>query len=297
MKLTLLVIAILCLHIFPTSAIDIGLRILLNKGATTGTECTAAEMSIMLNTIDAVVHSRRRNLRQLPSYPSWCAQKCIGQAKGSCVSTDPRCDGYRRLENELPASAPAATPEDPFVPSAPAPAPTKENSPKTRDLAITSCADGISKANAELDALAKTLSSTCSSLLMAPRDVTCLTEIDNCDIQRMRLMNADTDTVLVESFQSGMSFCASGPAITFEAINDKCVCNVQFNLKNAAGQVIQSRFEYFRPFVLYSNSAPNALGVVNLYGTKLAVGAYTLEYYPDQDTSKTSAITFNVDQC
>ena len=298
MKLTL-VLAIFNLHAFATSAIDVGFRVLLNNGVpNSAMVCTDSEMLSVSDTMYAVIKSRRRNLRQLPTFPSWCAQKCVGQAKRSCIGGHPLCDGYRRLENKLPASAPAATPEDPFVPSAPAPAPIKESlDPKTRDLEITSCTDGVHKLNTELDKLANQVSSSCNSLIMAPRDVTCYTEIDDCTVQRIRLMNTETQLPIQENFKSGMSLCASGPAITFEAINDRCVCNVQLNLKNAAGQMIQSRFEYFRPFVLYSNSPPNAQGVVYLWGRKLAVGAYTLEYYPDSNPGMMSTIEFNVNQC
>jgi hypothetical protein len=60
-------------------------------------------------------------------------------------------------------------------------------------------------------------------------------------------MNADTDKVMVEDItrKSGMSFRRSGPRVTSEAINDGCVCNAQFNIKNSAGQLIHRRFEFY----------------------------------------------------
>jgi hypothetical protein len=116
-----------------------------------------------------------------------------------------------------------------------------------------------------------------------------------CDIQRVQLMNADTETVIDDNFQNGESFFRLGPRITFEAINDSCVCNVQFVIKNSAGSIIHSRFEFYRPFVAFSNSAPNAQGVVDLYGARFSnTGSYTLEFYPDSDPSKTRSIAFTV---
>jgi hypothetical protein len=231
----------------------------------------------------------------LITYPSWCAEKCKGYAKGFCQGQHEKCDGYRRLENGQPVFAPPDTALEPA--SAPAPAPIKDNLfPKTRKL-VSSCADGVSQVNIALNELAGQVSTPCRSVLLAQREVTCLSDIMNCDIQKMRLMNADTDTVIVDSFTSGMSFCSSGPRITFEAINDKCVCNVQFILKNSSGRVIHSRFEYYRPFVLFSNSAPNAQGVVDLYGNRFAPGTYTLEYYPDSNPGATIKLPFTVNNC
>jgi hypothetical protein len=146
--------------------------------------------------------------------------------------------------------------------------------------------------------LEPSLSAQCRIVLNAQREFSCLTSIVDCDIQRIRLMNADTDNAITENFSSGMSICRTGPRITFEAINDSCVCNVQFILKNSAGSIIHSRFEFYRPFVAFSNSAPNAQGVVDLYGARFSnTGTYTLEYYPDSDTSLMNSITFTVVNC
>jgi hypothetical protein len=295
MKLAIVIIATFISHMMFASAI--GLRVLLNKGAAlpSGETCSATEWSSVSSTISAIVKSRRRNLRQLQTFPSWCAEKCKGFAKGHCQGQHDRCDGYRRLDDGETVSAPSTLISNEAI--APASAPVTETVfPKARNLVAT-CDEGISQVNTALNTLATQVSPQCRSVLMAPREVTCLTAIDDCNIQKIRLMNADTDTVLVENFASGMSFCRWGPMISFEAVNDKCVCNVQFNLKNSFGQVIHSRFEFYRPFVLFSNSAPNAQGVVDIYGNRLNVGAYTLEYYPDSDPSMTTKITFNVNNC
>lgn len=298
MKLAFLFFAIFNVNLHFASAIELGLRVLLNKGValSSGETCSTTEWSTVATTIKTIAKGRRRNLRQLQTFPSWCAEKCKGFAKGYCQGQHAKCEGYRRLEAGQTASAPATTPEIVLAP-APAPAPIKQSLfPKARNLAA-SCVEGISQVNTALDTLATQVSPPCSSVLLAVREVTCLTEIDDCDIQKVRLMNADTDTVIVDNFTSGMSFCSSGPKITFEAINDKCVCNVQFNLKNAGGQVIFSRFEFYRPFVLFSNSVPNAQGVVNLYGNRLSPGAYTLEYYPDSNIGAATELQFTVNSC
>lgn len=297
MKLAIAIIATFISHILFTSAVELGIRVLLNKGAAlpSGETCSSTEWSSVSSTISTIVKSRRRNLRQLQTFPSWCAEKCKGYAKGHCQGQHDRCDGYRRLDDGETVSAPS-TPITDLV-TAPASAPIKETFfPKTRKLVAT-CEEGVSQVNTALNTLATQVSPQCRSVLMAEREVTCLTAIDDCSIQKMRLMNTETDKVIVENFTNGMSFCRSGPPITFEAINDKCVCNVQFNLKNAWGQVIHSRFEFYRPFVLFSNSAPNAQGVVDLYGTRLNVGAYTLEYYPDSNPGMTTKLSFNVNNC
>ena len=298
MKLTLVVIAILnVVHVLPTAAIEVGLRVLLNQGTPLGVECNADEWMQVSDTTSAVVNSRRRNLRQLQTYPTWCAEKCRGFAKGTCIGVHYLCKGYRRLENGEPMSAPATSPEMDFV-SAPAPAPIKSSVLlQPRNLEISSCADGISKLNTALDKLAQQVSPSCNSLLMAPRDVTCLTNIDKCNIHKMSLVNADSGAQLVENFTNGMSFCSNGPKITFQAITDGCVCDVMFTLKNSAGDVIHNRLEFDHPFVLYSHSAASGRGKVNLHGKRLAVGAYTLEYYPDDKSSMTSVIKFDVKQC
>jgi hypothetical protein len=276
---------LICLSTSLVSASDFALRILLNKGQTlpTGESCTGAEWSSILSTIDATINSRRRNLRRLPQYPAWCEQKCVGFADGTCIGRHPSCNGYRELNGQEESNA-ADTPKsyDRFYNN-------------VRDLfSSTTCQGQIDELNTALNNLEPTLSSQCQAVLDSQREFTYLTTINNCDIQRIRLMNADTDTVMVEDFKNGMSFRRSGPRVTFEAINDSCVCNVQFNIKNSAGQIIHSRFEFYRPFVAFSNSVPNAQGVVDLYGARFGIGSYTLEYYPDNDTSKTLTIAFTV---
>jgi hypothetical protein len=279
-----LIVAILCLNAAIVSATDFALRILLNKGSSlpTGETCTNAEWSSIQGTIDATISSRRRNLRRLPQYPAWCAVKCLGFASGTCIGRHPSCNGYRKLSEQ----------DDEYVSTTPA---STNFFPSLRSLFVsTTCQGQIDELNTALNNLQPTLSSQCQAVLNAQREFTCLTTIVDCDIQRIRLINADADTAMVEDFMSGMSFSRLGPRVTFEAINDSCVCNVQFNIKNSAGQIIHSRFEFYRPFVAFSNSAPNAQGVVDLYGTRFGVGLYSLEYYPDKDISKTKTITFNV---
>jgi hypothetical protein len=289
-----IVIALLQTNVM--SAVDLGIRLLLNKGTDlpTGETCSDAEWTSINNVVDATYTSTRRNLRKLQGYPSWCAEKCKGFVRGRCLGRHPDCDGYRRLE-ESNFTAPASTRDTAPV----EPEKSKRVTlPKFRDLfKSTTCQGQISELNTALNNLGPSLSSQCQTVLNSQREYTCLDTIINCDIQKIRLMNADIDSVMVDDFKSGMSFCYWGPRITFEAINDSCVCNVQFHLKNSWGNVIQSRFEFYRPFVLYSNSLPNAQGVVNLYGTRLNVGSYSLEYYPDSNPSKSKTITFNVNNC
>ena len=214
-------------------------------------------------------------------------------SRGFCQGQGASCNGYRRLEDGETVSAPAATPDTAFV-TTPAPSaaqtPIMESLfPKTRQLVAT-CAEGISQVNTALNTLATQVSPPCRSVLLSEREVTCLTEIDVCEIQKIRLLNAYTDAVIVDSFTSGMSFCSCGPRITFEAINDRCVCNVQ-------GQAVHSRFEFYRPIVLFSNSLPNAQGVVDLYGRNLAAATYSLEYYPDSTLGATVKLSFKVKPC
>jgi hypothetical protein len=284
------------LQIYFISAANLGIRLLLNKGVDlpTGETCTDAEWASITNVIDAATASTRRNLRRLPSYPAWCDEKCKGFTKGRCQGRHPDCDGYRRLEDSKVSSIANTAETVPLL---------QEKSkgislPNIRDLfKSTTCEGQISELNTALNNLGPSLSSQCRSVLNAPREFTCLSIINNCAIQKIRLMNTDNDSVMVDNFKSGMSFCNSGPRITFEAINDSCVCNVQLTLKNSAGNVIQSRFEFYRPFVLYSNSAPNSQGAVDLYGTRLNIGSYSLEYYPDSDPTKVKTITFKVNNC
>jgi hypothetical protein len=277
-------IALLCLNATIVSATDFALRILLNKGQTlsTGETCTSGEWSSILSTIDATINARRRNLRNLPSYPAWCAQKCVGFAPDKCVGRHPSCNGYRQLHEQEDDNAFATPNSFSFFPS-------------FRNLFVaTTCQGQINELNTALNNLEPSLSTQCQAVLNSQREFTCLTSIVDCNIQQVRLINSDTDTVLDPNFTSGKSFSRTPSRVTFEAINDSCVCNVQFNIKNSAGSIIHSRFEFYRPFVAYSNSAPNAQGVVDLYGTRFAEGSYSLELYPDNDPSKTKIITFNV---
>lgn len=279
------IVTTLFLSISLASATDFALRILLNKGQSlpSGETCSSAEWSSILSTIDATISSRRRNLRNLRSYPPWCAQKCVGFASGSCIGRHPSCDGYRQLHGQ----------EDDVAENE-APPTSSSYFPSLRNLFVsTTCQGQINELNTALNNLEASLSPQCRSVLNAQREFTCLTTITDCDIQEIRLMNADTDTVIDASFTSGESFRTT-QRVTFEAINDSCVCNVQFNIKNAAGQIIHSRFEFYRPFVAFSNSAPNAQGVVDLFGARFGVGSYSLDYYPDNDPSKTKTITFTV---
>jgi hypothetical protein len=278
-------IAILCLGASFGSATDFGIRILLNKGQTlpTGETCNGTEWSSILSTIDTTINSRRLSLRKLPVYPAWCEQKCVGFADGTCIGRHPSCNGYRQLHEQ----------EDSSMATIPKPYSFYRS---LRDLFVsTTCQGQITELNNALNNLKPSLSTQCQTVLDSQREFTCLTTIEGCDIQRIRLMNADNDTVLVDDFTSGMSIRRSASrTVTFEAINDSCVCNVQFIIKNSAGQIIHSRFEFYRPFVAFSNSVPNALGVVDLYGARFSIGSYTLEYYPDNDTSKTQRIAFTV---
>jgi hypothetical protein len=115
-------------------------------------------------------------------------------------------------------SAPATSPEMEFV-SAPAPAPIKSSVlPQPRHLEITSCANEISKLNTALEKLAQQVSPSCNSLLMAPRDVTCLTTIDKCNIHKMSLVNADSGARLVENFTIAMSFCSTLRARVYDTL-------------------------------------------------------------------------------
>jgi hypothetical protein len=257
---------------------------LLNKGQSlpTGEACSDSEWLSIRNTIDTTINTRRRALRTLQRYPAWCAEKCRGFAPNTCIGAHPSCNGYRKLDEQEEENAVETI-----------------NSfnvfPNFRDLFVaTTCQGQIDELNAALNNL-QPLSSQCRTVLNAQREFTCLPSIVDCNIQRVRLMNADTDTVIDDNFQNGESFFRLGPRITFEAINDSCVCNVQFVIKNSAGSIIHSRFEFYRPFVAFSNSAPNAQGVVDLYGARFSnAGSYTLEFYPDNDTSKTRSIAFTV---
>jgi hypothetical protein len=272
---------------FLVSADDgLAIRVLFNHGQSlpTGEKCTDEEWASIIATVDATMTSQRRALK---SYPKWCKEKCKGYTDNTCIGRHPACDGYRRLDSDYGTGTEIDANARDVVPLS-----------ESRDLfKSTTCSEQQAELNAVLNNLEPSLSTDCQAVLKAQREFECLTTITDCDIQRIQLMDADSDTVLEPNFQSGMSVCRWGPTITFEAISDSCVCNVQFVLKNAAGSVIQSRFEYYRPFLLFSNSHPNAQGVVNLYGARLRSGNYTLETYPDSDPSMTRTIAFTVARC
>ena len=160
------------------------------------------------------------------------------------------------------------------------------------------CHDDINEINASLDEVKSTFTATsgCKAVLDSPREYECLTNIDNCRILKIQLLNADTDGVVTDSFASGMSFCSSVP-VAFRAINDPCVCNVQFNVKNSSDLLIHDLFAYHEPYVSFYHGEPNAGGQVDIYGKKLAAGTYSLDYYPDSDQSLLKTITFTVKNC
>lgn len=189
-----------------------------------------------------------------------------------------------------PATAPVLAPATKIV--------KKRSRMRITSLFAPTCQNDINEFNASLDEVKATFSATsgCKAVLDSSREYECLTTIDNCRIKKIQLLNADTDGVVTGSFASGMSFCSSVP-VAFRAINDPCVCNVQFNLKNSSGLLIHNHFAYHEPYVSFYHGEPNAGGQVNIYGKKLAAGTYSLDYYPDSVQSLLKTITFTVKNC
>ena len=120
-------VAFLCIHFYRVSA-NLAVRLLLNKRESlpSAQGCTSTDWEIIVKTTEATYDATnaRRNLRRLQTYPSWCAEKCKGFAKGFCQGRHPKCEGYRRLQEKTAAtaSAPAISPEL-APPTAPALAP------------------------------------------------------------------------------------------------------------------------------------------------------------------------------
>ena len=292
-----LVLTIVSIHICRVSA-DLAVRLLLNKGETLSTaqSCTGQEWETIVQTTEATYDAiyARRNLRRLQTFPSWCAEKCKGFAKGYCQGRHPKCEGYRRLQAKNAANAPAISPE--LAPAtAPALAPVIKIAKKLsiRALFAPTCQDDINEINASLEQVKSSFNSAsgCKAVLNSPREYECLTTIDNCRIQKIQLLNAADASVLKDSFTSGMSVCANVP-VMFRAVKDPCVCNVQFNLKDSNGLVIHDHFVFHEPYV--SHTEPNADGQL---GQKLTVGTYSLDYYPDSDKGLLKTITFPVNNC
>ena len=297
---TALFLTIVCLHLYRTSA-TYGVRLLVNDGYELPAvpECT---------NLDSIQHeteymyeqlARRRNLRRVPTYPSFCRNVCRGIAKGYCQGLHPQCNGYRRLEQAV--TAPGASPES-VVATAPALAPVRKIA-KKRTLpesvfksGTATCEEDVAFLNNGLDGLKDSFGagSACGKLLSAPRTYECLTTIDNCRVQKIELLNANTDTVVNSNFATGMSFCGKAFPIAFRAVKDPCVCNVLFTLKDSTGAVISSHEAIRHPYVSFDHSQRDANGVVNVYGKSLTEGSYKLEYYPDSDQSLQKDITFSV---
>ena len=156
MKFTILLFVMFNAHNFVASATELGIRVLLNKGAAlpSGETCSSTEWSSISSTISTIVKSRRRNLRQLQTYPSWCAEKCRGFAKGFCQGQHDRCDGYRRLDDGETVSSPTTLNTDQPVSTPPASAPIQETLSPTARNPVTTCGEGLSQVNAALNALA-----------------------------------------------------------------------------------------------------------------------------------------------
>lgn len=290
----LFVITIVCVHFYRISA-QVGVVLLLNNGEASQS-CNGTEWATIVEATEATIDAlyARRNLRRAQTYPAWCAQKCVGYAKGYCQGRHPACNGYRRREAVVRSQPSSAFAPAPAPIAAPAPAPTTAPA----FAPVTACQEDKDVINASLDQIKNTNSFTagCTAVLTSPREYKCLASIDNCRIQKVQLMNAGTDAVAVSNFTSGMSFCSSA-TIAFKAINDPCVCNVQFNLKNSSGTVIHSHFAYHEPYVHFDHSKPNDNGQVDIYGQTLGAGTYTLDYYPDQDESLLKNISFTVNSC
>jgi hypothetical protein len=107
---------------------------------------------------------------------------------------------------------------------------------------------------------------------------------------RWNLWNANTDTIYTPNFKSGGSFCRSIFDFAFEAVTDSTVSKVFFSMTGPNG-FSYTETETSALWALFGNVGND------FYGQKLPVGTYSLSATANGDSSKSSTISFTVNNC
>jgi hypothetical protein len=291
MKSTLaLLVLLLCSSQYSTAAQAVGgdfaVRTIFNNDQLlpTGDTCTVVEWDAVANAVRQAAESDLARRRQLRS-AAWCAQACQGQ-RFYCILAGAGCTGkFRRLSGSKSSRSLGA--------------PGVDLAANATQRPTLSCNDAVTNINKALDSLAPTLSIGCQAVLQTQRDFTCV-EVDkkeiattttpSCQIQSFALWNADTDTVAVANFTSGSSFCRRPFRFGIQALTDPCIKRAQFDLVGTNGYH-KDQTEFAAPFFSFGNKG------LDIYGTRVKAGTYTLTVYPDEDVSRSRMLTFTVMDC
>jgi hypothetical protein len=260
----LLIVTFTVMSFFLSGSAEPIIRMLFNNGVPlpSNQTCNVWDNLKINQAFDGAI--KRRNLRadgvadqgERNLWPAYCQRNCAGYVKNTCRATG--CKGYRR---GLGVSS-------------------GQDSGDTID-----CSDQIKDINSKLDSLIakREVSSSCRTLLMAPRSVSCYNDVVHGEIEAVSVW--DLRNITVFDGTSGKSICRS-PVYFVQVKVNTCVDTVLTVLTDPKGAIITSNSSVAAPY----------LGVIDGALLKLT-GMYTVVATPDGFVDKKKTMSFEVKEC
>ena len=215
------------------------------------------EVAIEHRAIDFITDmtgSKQHPERQL-AYPLYCKDSCRGFAPRTCRAVN--CVGYRRkMVEEM------------------------------------QCANTTALINADLAYYSSTnqLSSSCQSLVNAPRTIECYDDVVYGEITSFTAWKGQaTNVVLQTNVADGYQVCKSDN-VNFQVVANNCVTYVEMEVIRSNGHE-----KYFEDATAPFSLVPNQGDV--WFGANITVGSYTLVANPNSFTEKAKQVTFSVLNC